>query len=76
MPDQTLTFSLSIPQSKVLRYYQGNAKHLIVTLSNGKRVQLPLENFRPFISDLGLYGDFKVVFTQQFKLISLEKINL
>ena len=73
--NQTLKFSLNIPQSKILRYYEGHVKNLIVTLDNGKRVQLPLINFRPFISDEGLQGLFEVTFTSEFKLVSLNRIN-
>lgn len=75
MQNQTLRFSLKISSSKILRYYEGNAKHLIVTLNDGQRVQLPLDNFRPFISDLGLYGEFEVIFDQNFKLVSLKQLN-
>ncbi len=74
MNNQILNFSLNIPQSKILLYYKGNAKNLIVTLSNGKRVQLPLINFREFISEQGLHGDFEVEFTSEFKLISLNRV--
>ncbi len=75
MQNQALKFSLNIPHSQVLRYYQGNAKNLIVTLDSGKRVQLPLGNFQPFISEQGLQGHFEVVFTPEFKLVSLQKID-
>lgn len=75
MPNQTLNFSLNIPQSKILYYYKGNAKNLIVTLNNGKRVQLPLINFRPYVSELGLQGHFEVTFTNEFKLVSLIKLE-
>jgi len=74
MPNQTLNFSLKIPQSEMLRLYQGSAKNLVVTLSSGQRVQLPLINFRPFINDLGLYGSFEVIFTDEHKLVSLKKL--
>jgi len=75
MANQTLSFSLKIPHSEILRYYQGSAKNLVVTLNDGQRVQLPLINFRPFISDLGLYGDFEVIFTDEFKLVSLNYLG-
>ena len=75
MKNQSLRFSLKISADQILRYYEGNAKNLIVTLNNGQRVQLPLINFRPFISDLGLYGNFEVVFSQKFKLVSLKKLK-
>jgi len=74
MQNKTLRFSLNISQSDILRYYQGNAKNLVVTLDSGQRVQLPLINFRPFISDLGLKGQFEVVFTPEHKLVSLNQL--
>ena len=75
MNNKTLQFSLNISASEILRYYQGNAKNLIVTLDNGQRVQLPLINFRPFISELGLMGEFEVVFTDEHKLVSLNLLS-
>ncbi len=75
MHNKTLRFSLKIPSSKMLQFYEGHAKNLVVTLNNGQTVQLPLINFRPFVTDLGLYGEFEVVFTQEFKLVSLHKLK-
>jgi len=73
--NHSLVFNLKIPQSEILRYYKGNAKNILVTLKNGQRVQLPIENFRPYVSDLGLYGEFEVVFTDEFKLVSLVRLK-
>jgi len=75
MHNKTLRFSLNISPTDILRYYQGSAKNLVVTLDNGQRVQLPLINFRPFITDLGLKGQFEVVFTEEFKLVSLKLLS-
>ena len=74
MNTKTLNFSLNISSSQVLRYYQGDAKYLIVTVDDGQRVQLPLINFRPFIGENGLQGDFEVTFNSDFKLLELKKI--
>ncbi len=74
MPNQSLRFSLNIPQNKILHFYRGHVKNLIVTLDSGKRVQLPLVNFQPYISEHGLYGDFEVIFSDKFKLITLKRL--
>lgn len=68
---QELFFTLNISNQEILRYYEGNAQNLIVNLNDGRRVQLPLINFRPYINDLGLNGKFIVKFNEENKLIDL-----
>lgn len=72
---QSLRFTLDIPHHEIMRFYQGNAQHLKVTLQDGRTVQLPLNNFRPFVSSSGLQGNFEVKFSDAFKLLSLKKIT-
>lgn len=69
-----LQFNLNISASEILRFYNGSARNLRVTLASGQNIQLPLSNFRPFVNENGLHGHFEVEFTEQFKLVELVKL--
>ena len=73
--NQKLRFQLAIPQQEIMRFYQGNAQNLRVTLDDGRTIQLPLNNFRHFVDNSGLHGQFEVEFTKQHKLVSLIKLS-
>ncbi|MFM2481207.1 DUF2835 domain-containing protein [Celerinatantimonas sp. YJH-8] len=71
---QQFLFSLSVSYEDYLRVYQGTAKNIIVTCDNGLTLQLPAERFRPFVSQLGVIGRFRLTTDNNHKFKSLEKI--
>lgn len=75
MPHQQLRFNLNISSHEILKYYRGNAQQLKVKLRDNRIVQIPLKNFRPFITHDGLHGEFVVEFNELFKLVSLKKLG-
>lgn len=71
---QRIRFRIDISKDAYLRYYQGNAKYILVRAEDGRRVQLPAHNFRQFIQPDGLRGRFEVELDSNNKLIKLSKI--
>jgi hypothetical protein len=69
---QTYFFSLAISYQQYLDYYAGSANTISVTTETGIRLQLPAAKFRPFVSQLGLRGRFRLRADQNNKFISLE----
>ena len=70
-----LRFRLNLPPEEALRYYQGNARFVIVTAESGQRIQFPAEHIRPFIDQSGVQGYFSIQFDDNNKLLELRRIS-
>ncbi len=68
-------FTVSVSAERLLAMYRGDARYLIVWSKEGLKLQLPLSNFRPFVTDEGLVGKFQVSVDQNNKLQSLKKLG-
>ncbi|EGR2797853.1 MULTISPECIES: DUF2835 domain-containing protein [Vibrio] len=67
-------FSLNISYQTFLAHYSGAASSVQVVTDNGLRIQLPATRFRPFLSQLGLRGRFRLTTDQNNKFIKLETL--
>ncbi|ABG40515.1 MULTISPECIES: DUF2835 family protein [Paraglaciecola] len=71
---QTLYFRLALSYERCEPLYLTSTQNVIVLADNGKRVQLPAKNLRPFIQHNGIHGRFRLIITDTNKISSLEKI--
>lgn len=62
-----------LPAHKLIQYYRGNAQKVVVTSKEGLRLQLPIDVFKPYITQNGIYGVFTVWVDENNKMIRLEK---
>lgn len=69
-----LQFRMKLTREQALRYYQGSARSVIVTATNGQRIQFPVEHIRPFIDQNGIQGYFAIQFDDSHKLIGLKRL--
>ncbi|WP_193246876.1 DUF2835 domain-containing protein [Vibrio navarrensis] len=67
-------FSLNISYQTFLAHYSGAASSVQVVTDNGLRIQLSATRFRPFLSQLGLRGRFRLTTDQNNKFIKLETL--
>jgi len=67
-------FSLKITRQDYLRYYQGNARTVLVHTHDGRRVQFPASALRPFVSHEGIEGEFILTINDQHKLQGLRRL--
>ncbi len=65
-------FSLNISYNKFLSHYGGVASNVVVNTDRGLRLQLPASRFRPFLSQLGVRGRFRLTTDQSNKFVKLE----
>ena len=65
-------FSLNISYNTFLSHYGGAASNVVVVTDNGLRLQLPAARFRPFLSQLGVKGRFRLTTDQSNKFVKLE----
>lgn len=72
---QTYYFSAYLSYDEFLPFYQGRIDKMQVTDSRGRKIQLPAEHFRRFLTPDGISGHFKLEVSSQGKFISLIRIN-
>jgi hypothetical protein len=65
-------FTLNISYQTFLAHYNGVASNILVVTDNGLRLQLPASRFRPFVSQIGLKGRFRLTTDQNNKFLKLE----
>ncbi|MGF1689867.1 DUF2835 domain-containing protein [Photobacterium kagoshimensis] len=71
----SFTFSVSISYQSFLNHYSGAASTVVVVTDNGLRLQLPASRFRPFLSQIGVKGRFRVEVNAQNKIENIYQIN-
>jgi len=71
----TYTFTVNITYQSYLNHYSGAASTVLVVTDNGLKLQLPAARFRPFLSQLGVKGRFRVTVNAQNRLDTLEQIG-
>ncbi|PQJ47645.1 hypothetical protein BTN99_07095 [Vibrio campbellii] len=67
-------FSLNIPYQTFLSHYSGIASSVQVITDNGLRAQLDASKFRPFLTQLGVRGRFRLTTDQNNKFLKLETL--
>lgn len=68
-------FSVEMTYAKCEDLYRQHIKFLLVTSTEGKRIQLPKANLQKFITPLGLHGNFQLLVDRNNKIISLNYIT-
>lgn len=72
---QSYYFSLNISSDEYLRYYKGEATHVMVYTYSGHRLSFPARNLREFIALNGIHGEFCIKVDNNNRMISLELIK-
>ena len=71
---QQLILDLALPAERYLAWSQGRAERVSMVSRDGRRVSLPAHHLRPFLTHQGVYGSFVLQFTDEGKLIKLERL--
>ena len=67
-------FSLNMAYLEFLPYYQGQVSMIVVTTTQGLRVQFPAMHLRKFVTSAGIKGFFCLE-TKNNKFFSLTKLQ-
>ncbi|ASF99803.1 MULTISPECIES: DUF2835 domain-containing protein [Vibrio] len=67
-------FTLNISYQTYLAHYSGVASSVHVYTDQGLRLQLPASRFRPFLSQIGVKGRFRLTTDQNNKFVKLETL--
>lgn len=71
---QQLIIDLALPAERYLSWYQGRAERVLMYSRDGRRVSLPAHHLRPFLTHSGVHGSFRLSFTDEGKLLKLERL--
>ena len=69
-----MRFSMSLSAQQYLAYYQGAAKFIWVETEDGRSLKFPASELQKFVTHDGIQGRFEIVFNDQHKLVSLQRI--
>ncbi|NQY48452.1 MAG: DUF2835 domain-containing protein [Colwellia sp.] len=67
-------FSVNITTQEFLPYYQGKVQNVVVTTTQGIKVQFPAMHLRKYLTANGIQGHFCLQ-TQQNKFLALSKVK-
>lgn len=67
-------FSVYITYSEFQRLYSGSASTVVVSTEQGLTLQLPAIKLRPYLSQLGIRGRFKLTVDNNNRMLNLEAI--
>jgi hypothetical protein len=70
-----IRFYINISNEEFLKIYQGSANAVLVRAEDGRRIQIPANNFRQFVTAVGLQGHFEMVLDENNRLINLLKVG-
>ncbi len=68
-------FSVSLSYLECEALYQQQIKFLMVQDIQGKRIQLPKQNMKKFITPQGIQGHFELIVDQNHKLVSINLLK-
>lgn len=72
---QELIIDLALPAERYLAWYRGQAGRVVMRSRDGRSVSLPAHHLRPFLTHEGVYGSFVMRFTDEGKMVSLERLG-
>lgn len=70
-----IRFRLEISAQEYLRYYQGDADSVQVTIAGGRTIQFPASALQKHIDQAGVNGSFRIIFDDDNKMISMERVS-
>jgi len=73
MPSLVLDIALSAERLRAV--YQGRVNRVLLLSRDGRRVSLPANHLRPFLTHDGIYGAFALEFSAAGELLSLRRLG-
>ena len=71
---QKMRFSLKLTSEQYQAYYKGAAKFVHVQADDGRSLKFPASELQKFVTHSGIEGHFEIVFNEQNKLVSLNRV--
>mgnify|MGYP000100095866 CR=1 FL=1 len=68
-------FRLRLSADQFRAYYEGAASAVIVTVTDGLRIQFPAKFLRRYLTHSGVFGEFIIRTDEKNKLIDIVRID-
>lgn len=68
------TFNLHVSYNDFLQHYSGAASQILVRSDQGLRLQIPAGRMRPFLTQLGVKGRFRLTTDDSNKFVQIEQL--
>lgn len=75
MAIRTFYFKLDIYYTIFKEYYMTPSATLLVTAENGQRIRLAATYIRPFLTQAGIVGRFRIELDDKDKIVSLKQVK-
>lgn len=72
---KTYDFTADFDEEHIRLIYSGAARNIMVTTTEGLRIELPAMRFRSFVTRDGLHGSFRLVTDDSNRFIDLERLG-
>ncbi|MCU7938711.1 MAG: DUF2835 domain-containing protein [gamma proteobacterium symbiont of Bathyaustriella thionipta] len=70
-----IRFRLEISAQEYLRYYQGEVDSVQIRTTDGRIIQFPANALHKYITQTGINGSFRIVFDDNNKMLSMERVS-
>ncbi len=70
-----IRFYVNVTHEEFLSIYKGTANALLVRAEDGRRIQIPANNFRKFVTAAGLQGHFEMELDGNSRLVNLTRVG-
>ncbi|MGF1775996.1 DUF2835 domain-containing protein [Vibrio nomapromontoriensis] len=67
-------FSMNIRYQAFIEHYAGHAANILVVTDNGLKLQLPAARFRPYLTQIGIKGRFRLTTDHNNKFLRLDSL--
>lgn len=71
----SIDLRLAIPAEEYQRLYQGAVRDVLARSADGRRVRFPAAILRPYVTHSGIQGCFRILFDEDNRFRSIEKID-
>ena len=72
---QRLRVVLKIPAHKLLYYYEGEVDTVAAKATDGRIIHFPANVLRSVVQSHGVYGTFELVFDENHKFVSINRVS-
>jgi hypothetical protein len=67
-------FSIDLEYDEARVFYTGAKNRLLVTATDGKKINLPWSMLQPFFTPSGVQGRFVIQYTDEGKMLELNRL--
>jgi hypothetical protein len=75
MANQQSLFAIDLEYEELKVFYTGSKNRVQVTAHDGRSINLPWSMLQPYLTTSGIQGRFLIRYTQEGKLLRLDKLD-